>query len=376
MAIKKIVFKREELYERIWTTPIVRLSKEFGISDVALAKICKKLVVPKPPRGYWAKLKFNKKVQRPLLPNISPDVPSEYVHYYYQKLEYEVNVDPAIRESISVKRNIIIPANLDNPHHLVKKAKAILEHAKPAENGLLCEHHQGCLNVNVSPPGLERALRIMDAVIKGFEAEGFAISFETGFHGSSYASVKGEKVCFSITEDFHRNDHSPTQEEIAKNKAHPFWDIKKYDYHPTGELSLRIGESGAYGCRKKWSDSKTGRLEEKIGEFIDGAILVVHVLKIERQKREEDNRKWEEERRQREENEKRLAEEKARFQELEQQAVLWAKSEQLRGFVQAVETAVTCRDMTEEQRKKFATWIAWARKQANQMDPIKQSFPE
>jgi len=39
--------------------------------------------------------------------------------------------------SCGFKRVAIVPAYLDNPHHLVKKARAILELAKPSENGLL-----------------------------------------------------------------------------------------------------------------------------------------------------------------------------------------------------------------------------------------------
>src|SRR5262249_21806570 len=36
------VFLREELYERVWTTPMYRLAKEFGYSDVGFAKLCEK----------------------------------------------------------------------------------------------------------------------------------------------------------------------------------------------------------------------------------------------------------------------------------------------------------------------------------------------
>jgi len=124
------------------------------------------------------------------------------------------------------------------------------------------------------------------------------------------------------------------------------------------------------------SDSKTGKLEEKVGIFIGGAVLISQVLKMERQKWEEYTQRQEEDRRQREENQKRLAEEKARLKELDRQAELWTKSEKIRRFVLSVETAVAVKDMPEEQRAKFATWIAWARKQADQMDPIKLTFPE
>jgi hypothetical protein len=43
---------RQALYDQVWSTPMTKLAKEYGISDVALAKICKKLNVPYPQRGY------------------------------------------------------------------------------------------------------------------------------------------------------------------------------------------------------------------------------------------------------------------------------------------------------------------------------------
>jgi hypothetical protein len=48
-------YDRESLYEKVWRQPMQKLAKEFGISDVGLAKICRKLFVPLPGRGYWAR---------------------------------------------------------------------------------------------------------------------------------------------------------------------------------------------------------------------------------------------------------------------------------------------------------------------------------
>src|SRR2546428_12082544 len=47
---------REELYAQVWSEPMVRLAKRYGVSDVALAKVCRKLDIPVPPRGYWRRL--------------------------------------------------------------------------------------------------------------------------------------------------------------------------------------------------------------------------------------------------------------------------------------------------------------------------------
>jgi DNA-binding Lrp family transcriptional regulator len=41
---------REELFLLVWERPTREVARELGISDVALAKRCKKLQVPKPPR--------------------------------------------------------------------------------------------------------------------------------------------------------------------------------------------------------------------------------------------------------------------------------------------------------------------------------------
>jgi hypothetical protein len=61
-------YKREELYEKVWSRPVHTVLKEYGISDVGLAKVCKKLGIPVPGRGYWGKKAAGRAVpQRPKL---------------------------------------------------------------------------------------------------------------------------------------------------------------------------------------------------------------------------------------------------------------------------------------------------------------------
>lgn len=47
---------RDDLYEKVWTKPMVEIAKEYEVSDKAIAKICDKLNVPVPGVGYWQKL--------------------------------------------------------------------------------------------------------------------------------------------------------------------------------------------------------------------------------------------------------------------------------------------------------------------------------
>lgn len=62
-------FTRLELYELVWSEPLRKLAKQFGISDVAIAKRCRKSNIPLPGLGYWAKKEAGKKVfQAPFPP--------------------------------------------------------------------------------------------------------------------------------------------------------------------------------------------------------------------------------------------------------------------------------------------------------------------
>ena len=76
--LKPDLITREELYEAMWTESAQNLAKALGISDVGLAKICKKLNVPKPPRGYWAKPNAARKLLKKSLPPVQPDQEETY----------------------------------------------------------------------------------------------------------------------------------------------------------------------------------------------------------------------------------------------------------------------------------------------------------
>src|SRR2546426_8985144 len=73
-----VVLRREELYEMVWATPVRQVAMKLGISDVALAKACRKMRIPLPRRGHWAKVAAGHKLRRPALPPIKDGQPSQY----------------------------------------------------------------------------------------------------------------------------------------------------------------------------------------------------------------------------------------------------------------------------------------------------------
>ena len=61
------VWNRVQLYNEVWDQPLVKLAKKYRISDVRVGKVCRKLRIPLPGRGYWAKRKAGKPVGQPPL---------------------------------------------------------------------------------------------------------------------------------------------------------------------------------------------------------------------------------------------------------------------------------------------------------------------
>jgi hypothetical protein len=63
------------LYEAVWTDAVTVVAPRYGVSDVGLVKICKKLGIPVPPRGYWAKVKAGRPTHKRPLPSLPTGAP-------------------------------------------------------------------------------------------------------------------------------------------------------------------------------------------------------------------------------------------------------------------------------------------------------------
>lgn len=71
---------REALFELVWSTPIVTLADGWGLSGRGLAKACRRIKIPVPGRGYWAKKQAGKRIgRRPSLPELPAGQAEEIV---------------------------------------------------------------------------------------------------------------------------------------------------------------------------------------------------------------------------------------------------------------------------------------------------------
>jgi len=60
---------RETLCREVWAQPMTTVAARYGVSSSFLARVCTRLNVPRPPRGYWAKLQVGRAPKKPNLPS-------------------------------------------------------------------------------------------------------------------------------------------------------------------------------------------------------------------------------------------------------------------------------------------------------------------
>jgi AcrR family transcriptional regulator len=76
-AAPATVLTRRAIYDLVWSQPMSNVAVGLGLSANGLAKICDRLLIPYPTRGYWAKVYAGKDQPQTPLPPAPDDVPVE-----------------------------------------------------------------------------------------------------------------------------------------------------------------------------------------------------------------------------------------------------------------------------------------------------------
>ena len=113
-----VTVSRETLYQQAWDKPMSRLAADYGISGNGLAKICDRLNIPYPPRGYWAKKAAGHKVVQYRLPALKDDTPNEVTITPTPPPPPPVQLPPEFADQLSAARerinDVAVPERLSS----------------------------------------------------------------------------------------------------------------------------------------------------------------------------------------------------------------------------------------------------------------------
>jgi hypothetical protein len=370
---KMETWDREQLYSEIWETPLVKLSVKYGISAVALGKICRKLQIPLPGRGYWTKKDFGKPVERVPLP-LATNLP--VVHRLKTEATPAKSATPRTSEPWGKDPELIRIEEIEaqsfgvdlaaKRHKLVAAAARILRHASVDGREILQPPYSDpCLDIRVSKASLDRALAIVNAIILRLESLKLTVTVERG-HERAGVEIDGRRALFVLVE----------KTRVKSRRAIPqgTWTRTEMEYEPTGQFEFRVGSHG-YGCEKKVGDGKTQRLEALLSECVGAILREGRSLRIAaeaaRQREIEDQIRREEHRKLR----ALIDEEEKKVRDLDGWVTNWARAEQIRGFVTALEKmcAEQGHDLSPEAQN--GQRILWMKQQADRLDPLVHPSP-
>jgi len=347
---------REQLYAEVWQKPVTQLAKEFGLSDVGLAKLCRRHLVPLPYRGFWAR-KAAGQTPKPIpLPPQRRGIPAT-VLLDPKPVEPPKPPDPEIEQALACDAVFAaedrVPENLRGADPLVTRTRdAIAAGHKDDYGRSASKWNSDCpLNINVSAPMLHRALRIAEAIIRGAIRRGYTV--ETPKEGRvAKIFIRGNDFGFVLEEP------SKRIEEKADPKHPDRW-YPRYRYEPRGRLVLRL-EGYGWGSRTRWEDSEKKPIESRLPEFFQS--LAAAAVEEERREvqRKADQARW-------------RAQEALQAEYDEASEQVWdlvkrvEKAEGLRKLLVRFEAAGV--DMSKPVGR-YATWLDWVREAIRVTDPV------
>jgi hypothetical protein len=376
MPYEERTLTRDQLYEDVWSRPVIQIAKDLGISDVALAKICRRLSVPLPPRGYWARIAAGRPARKPDLPKTLPSAPTSHaLRVWRPPAEIVARQAPGGARTLPP---IPVPATVENPHPLIRRTEVYLKRTGARDPDATALPAEAVLDIAATPPCADRALKIMDTILKALEARGHTVGVrerapvaQAGSGGTvtsyeTYALIRDEPVEFGLMERFDTIEIPAPPP--SRSRESTSWSLPRplRERIPNGRLMLYIrAEYGDH--RQSWTDGKRQALEACLASFVtalEDTAEFRRLQEIERQRKaveaEAQHQRWVAE-------QERQARQKALVEDLEKRTARWFKVQEARQLIKAVEL---CLAPPTDAAAVTATlrWLAWARRWADELE--------
>jgi len=312
---------RRELYDAVWSKPVIKLEAEFGVSNVAIAKMCRRHRIPTPPRGYWAKIEAGKPVKKAIFVEFNDPVLNR-IEFLRSTTDLSEPVRALVgRARVARKERRVRAMNVANAapapapeqdmHPVARRTTAAFRKAKPDASGAVSAKGEGFCGVIVHKDGIDRAVGILSGLAKQLSAVGLDLAA-----AGEGLRVARDQDCVLVTlrEETRSEKHLPTPDEIAAEERRQKR-LEQYWSRPSGNRGPEVSHEKAYpdndiiytgrlilsadcwarGIRKKWADGKAQRLELILDDIATGIEIILAAKKADR----EDAERRERERRER-----------------------------------------------------------------------------
>ncbi|MBE0618856.1 MAG: hypothetical protein IH608_13185 [Proteobacteria bacterium] len=400
---------REKLYEEVWAEPMTKVAARYHVSSSFLARVCERLNVPRPPRGYWARVKAGNPPKQPPLPQAQPGDELEWARDRAPR-----RMPRALPKAPQGKSRTRVRYRAERPslHELLVGARERFEEGRE-KDGYLQPRKRLLVDVFVSKDTLPRALDVVNELFLAFEDRGHTVAFaprdqyyprpevderlgggrERHYHTAwsparptvvFIGTVAFGLTLFELSEEVefgYYKGKSVRVEQIPLSSRRGAYSVRTWTHKedvPSGRLCLRaFSPYSRAPWEQQWREAKPGDLPGKIPRVIkvlraQAAPLAKLVEEGERQT-EIERQRWEEQHQQwlREEAErKRIRDRKESREELFAIVEAWGVAKRIEAFFEDAERRAT--DLGAEQRQLISDRLHGARELLGGVDALQR----
>lgn len=408
---------RDKLYEEVWAEPMTVVAKRYDVSSNFLARVCERLRVPSPPRGYWQRVQVGLPAAKPALPDAQPG----------QELEWSRNGTPARAPleppSAEFKRPGRVKERVEH-HHLTTGMREHFEAGRDTHDGYLKPRKRQVVDLFVSRDALVHTLDMARELFLLLERRGHRVVMAPRGQLFPRASLEVREDKDGLWWDNWNGPERPTVVFIGTlaigltvfevcEQAPVQWDNKQSKYvratstampvrrgrrdlaRPSWQTSTRPMPSARIGLHayapyrgvewaRYWREECVGdfpgqfrsiarELEEAAKDIVKLVEEAERKAEVERRQWEAQRAKWDEEAKilAREEEERRQREaEKRRVEEFRKEVEKWRFARDLRALVGELKALLADRGLRMTKGSPVEEWAKWVEQQAEEADPL------
>ncbi|CVI61393.1 MULTISPECIES: hypothetical protein [Agrobacterium] len=302
---------REELYELVWSKSVSAAAKQFDVSYTLMARVCRRMDVPRPPLGYPSLVKVGRAPPRPPLPAWRFGTPQVWAKRNAAKQPRPPRVHPPSSPAPHA------PKAREGVHPLATEAAKQLETAAARVGSrYLSPRKKLMADIATTKECMGKCLRFANALFNRLESDGHAVvvapRFETlirvpignkEHHGAAalgdklpwsplrptVACIFGVPIGLAVIETSEKvpmiyvgsGRFIPKKEYRAADHVGPTWE--RINDEPTGRLKL-VAYSPFHNIpwRTQWIEGPGApldrRLDDMVGDLVHAAIDLAEKL--------------------------------------------------------------------------------------------------
>jgi hypothetical protein len=414
-VVDAMAISREQLYVEVWAEPMTTVAQRYKVSSSFLARVCERLGVPRPPRGFWAQRAVGIKLEQPPLPKPEPGSELEWVRD---------GSDPRRQPMLAARRTKQAPRERPDTHALLVGAHAHFMHAREnRDEQYQRPYKQNLVDVFVSKELIDGALKFANDFFLALEDRNHLVTLapaRSSFERMPAEVCEGHKhqqdsyrgpgrwkpagptlvtvgdvsiglTVFEVSEEVEvRYDSKQSKyirvtpldalllQKTRRGAASAYQDWTSKRWLPSGRLALHAySPLQGVGWEKYWRERKPGdllRQIEAIARELKRAVPAIKELVAKEEREAEERRiKWEAQQREweRREAERQRAEfELKRQKEIAEKISGWRLARDVRAYVDEIQALLKEADMRLTAGGRAEEELNWALAYADRIDPL------